>query len=135
MVDCFNIACTIRPDMKDAFGYNIPNTVLTDSVSVFKEIVKSTTTTEKRLMIDFRVTCEVFENNEISNLGWIRPGENTADGLTKPGRYKALRKQIKTGFSTTKNEQLITLKEEVAIEKTNNIEDTTLISKETGLRM
>lgn len=108
LADCFNIDYAIRHDINDIVGYIIPFTMLTDSESHFNVIARSTTTTEKRLMIHVRATREAFENNEISDIGWIRTDENIADGLTTTGRSQELEDLMKTaGVLTTKVEQCI----------------------------
>lgn len=46
-------------------------------------IVKSSTTPETRLMVDFKVSREAYEKNEITNVGSTHSEKNTADSLTK----------------------------------------------------
>lgn len=81
--DCFDMTFMIRYDMERATNVKIPLTILTDSESLFKVIVKSSTTTEKRFMINIQAAREAFETYEIDNVGWIRTKDNIADGLTK----------------------------------------------------
>lgn len=65
MADCFDTAYSIRHDMKNIVGYNITITRLTNSKSLLKVIVESTTPAEKRLMTGVKATREAFQNNEI----------------------------------------------------------------------
>lgn len=116
MADCFDITYSITHDMKDIAGYSIPITTLIDSESLFELIVKSTSTTKERLMTDVRATHEAFQN-EMSDIGWIRSNENTADGLTKTWRCLALEDLMNTGVLTTKVEQWIDRKEKGDMEK------------------
>lgn len=65
-------------------------TILTDSDSLFKTFVKSSTTSEHRLMIKFRAACEAFHRDEITTIGWVRSENNIADGLADVGLCEAL---------------------------------------------
>lgn len=81
--DGFDYVYLMRHDLQRILGHH-PLAMLTDSESLFKCIVKSTTTTEKRLMIDIEAAREAYCKQEISDIGWIRYEDNPADGLTKP---------------------------------------------------
>ena len=50
--DAFDAAFSIRHDLQRLLKKDVRLTLLTDSMSLFKVIVNSTITTEKRLMID-----------------------------------------------------------------------------------
>lgn len=65
-------------------------TMLTDSLSPFKVLLKASTTTEKGLMIDIRAAREAYEKFEVRNVGCVRSEDNLADGLTKPGKCQAV---------------------------------------------
>lgn len=106
LADCFSIAYALHDDMNDIMGYDVPITMLTDSESLFKFIVRSKTT-ERMLMIDVKAAREAFERIEISNMGWIRSDENIADGLTKTGNCKTLEDLINTGILSIEVEQWI----------------------------
>ena len=71
--------------------------MFTDSESLFKVIVKSTTTTEKRLMIDIKAGREAYDASEISDVGWVSSNDNPADGLTKEKRCSLLEKLLDSG--------------------------------------
>lgn len=81
------------------FSKGIPITILTDSESLLKIMVKSTTTTKKRLIIDIRAAKEAFKNSEISSIGRIRSEENAADGLTKQKKCDAQESIMESGYS------------------------------------
>lgn len=68
-----------------------------DSESLFKTILKSTTTTEKRLIIDVEAARESYARKDISEVGWIRSEENPGDGLTKKGTCEMLETFLDTG--------------------------------------
>lgn len=57
--------------------------MITYSELLFKVIVKSSITTENRLMVDIRDARVAYERGDISDVGWIRSPSNVADGLTK----------------------------------------------------
>lgn len=94
----FDYAYLLRHDLQRIFTRDHPLAKLTDSESLFKSIVKSTTTIEKRLMIDFEAARQSYGTQEISDVGWIRSEDNPADGLTKPAPCKALEQLLDTGF-------------------------------------
>lgn len=73
----------VRNDIENMAGRRVPLTILTDSESLLKLIVKSSVTTEKRLMVNVRAAREAYERGDIRNVGWIRSPDNMADGLTK----------------------------------------------------
>ena len=64
--------------------------MLSDSKSLFDVITKCSQTTEKRLMIDILVVREAYEDNKISNVGFIRTDQNSADAMTKMMHSKVL---------------------------------------------
>ena len=64
--------------------------VFTDSKTLFDSIVTLCSMTEKRLLIDIAGLREAYRNRELSNLGWVRSGNNVADALTKDKKDSAL---------------------------------------------
>ena len=90
----FDMAFTIRQDLSKMMNRNIKLTMLTDSKSLFDVITKCSQTTEKRLMIDISVVREAYEENEISNVGFIRTDQNPADAMTKVMHSKVLSRII-----------------------------------------
>jgi ribosomal protein L10 len=69
----------------------------TDSLSLFYVITKSSTTAEKRLMIDLVVVREAYYRMEIAQLSFLRTKWNPADALTKVSRNTYLEIILKTG--------------------------------------
>lgn len=96
LADGFDYAYLMRHDLQRVLGHPVPLAMLTDSESLFKTIVKSTTTTEKRLMIDIQAAQEAYGKQEISDVGWIRSEDNPAD-RTKPAPRAALERLMDTG--------------------------------------
>lgn len=96
-VDSFDAAYAIRYDMQQMINKNIPLSLVTDSDSLFKVVVKSSTTTERRLMIDMLTAREAYQKREIDDMGWIRSDGNLADGLTKMNKVELIQKVMRTG--------------------------------------
>lgn len=65
--------CTymIKHDLEEMFGKLIPLKMRTDSKQMFEVVTKSSSTSERRLMIDIEVAREAYNANEISNLGFV----------------------------------------------------------------
>lgn len=82
-VDAFGFAYLLRHDLEDMLKGKLPLTILTDSEILFKKIFNATITTEKRLLIDFKVAREAYQKGDISNVGWLRSERNIPDGMTK----------------------------------------------------
>ena len=81
--DAFDMTYAIKRDIELMTNQPIPISMLTDSLSLFDVITKSTITTEKRLMIDLKVVKDSYHRNELRNIGFIRSENNPADALTK----------------------------------------------------
>lgn len=67
--DCFGAAYATRHALEVIMDHYIPLTILTDSESLFKIIVKSTVTSEKRLMIDIKAITGAYDRNESTSTG------------------------------------------------------------------
>ena len=85
--------------------------MFTDSKSLFDTITKSSTTAEKRLMIDVAALREAYRRKEISDIGFVRTEFNPADAFTKRGKCRALDHLIKKGKCDFPIEQWIIRKE------------------------
>ena len=77
------MAYNIRYDLRKLLQKDVRHTLLTDSLSLFKVIINSTVTTEKRLMIDIAAVREAYERSDIDFIYWIPSQFNLANGLTK----------------------------------------------------
>lgn len=111
--DGFDAAYMLRYDLERMLMRRIPMTMLTDSESLFRVIIKASVTTEKRLMIDVRAAREAYQRGDISNVGWIRSAHNLADGLTKFEKNKLMVEFLESGRVTTVVEQWV-IRAEVA---------------------
>jgi Reverse transcriptase (RNA-dependent DNA polymerase) len=92
--DAFDCAYTLRKDIEKMLGRKVPLSLLTDSKSLFDIITKSSSTLEKRLMIDVAAARESYANEELSDIGLIRGEHNPADAFTKDS--PAARKMLET---------------------------------------
>lgn len=72
MADGFEVAFLLMYDLERMIGRKIPFCVLTGSKSLFNVIVKSTTNTERRLIIDVLAVCKPYKGREVDDVGWIR---------------------------------------------------------------
>ena len=81
--------------------------MLTDSKSLFEVITKSSTTTERRLMIDIKAVREAYGSTLISDVGFVRSHNNPADAFTKLGHCPALSYVLEEGKSDFDVEQWV----------------------------
>jgi hypothetical protein len=95
--DAFDYAFTLRHDLEHMLGRSIPLSMLTDSKSLFDVISKSSTTLERRLMIDIAVSREAYNTQELSDIGLVRSEYNPADAFTKAGNCRILDNILRTG--------------------------------------
>ena len=96
--DAFDYAYVIRHDLEEIMEQKVPLQMLTDSRSLFDVIVKNSTTSERRLMIDIKDVRESYEHQLISNVGFVRSEDNPADAFTKPKHCDALQRILRTGY-------------------------------------
>ena len=69
--------------------------MFTDSLSLFDFIKKSSTTVQRKLMIDLKVVKTAYQQNEMEKIGFIRSQHNLADCLTKANDNNSLIKTLK----------------------------------------
>lgn len=81
--DCFDSAYTLKDELYRVFRKTVTIAMLTDSGCLFDVVVKSTRTSEKRLMIDIATARDAYEKFEIDDIGWISGATNMADALAK----------------------------------------------------
>lgn len=96
--DYFDVAYIFKYDLNKILNKKTPIIILTGSKSLFKIMIKFTTTTIKRLMTGVCLAQEAFENEDLSNDGWNKPIEDVADELTKQKRCETLHKLLDTGL-------------------------------------
>jgi hypothetical protein len=85
----------------------VPLTILTDSKSLFDVIIKSSTTSKRRLMIDITAVRNAYNDQELSDVGFVRTKYNPADSFTKIGHCEALETIVKTGVCDLPIEQWV----------------------------
>lgn len=61
-----------------------------DSESLFTILIKSNTSKEKRVLVNLRAARAAFDKEEISQVGWIKPAMNVADGLENGNHVRRL---------------------------------------------
>lgn len=91
----------IRHDLEDMFKKRIPITVLTDSDSLFRIIIKDSVTTEKLLMIDMKAARGDYHKQDFRAVRWIFSTQNLANGLTKFDKRRPLVDCLEEGMLTT----------------------------------
>lgn len=96
-VDSFDAAYAIRHDLRTMLGKPVTLIIVTDSDSLFKFIIQSSTTTETRLLIDVQAGREAYQQHKIENMGWIKSDWNVADGLTKINSPDLMQRVMRTG--------------------------------------
>jgi hypothetical protein len=73
----------------------------------FYVITKSSTTSERRLMIDITAVRNAYNAQELSDVGFVRTKYNPADAFTKLGFCEVLDTIIKTGICSLPIEQWV----------------------------
>jgi hypothetical protein len=105
--DAFDYAIVLKRDLEAMLSQEIPLTMLTDSKSLFDVITKSSTTTERRLMIDISAVRNAYDVGEIQDVGWVRTNFNPADAFTKIGSCEALESIVASNSSKLPIEQWV----------------------------
>lgn len=99
--DAFDVAFTMRHELRKVIGKEVRLTMLTDSMSLFKVIINSSVLSEKRLMIDISAARQAYETNDIDHIGWIPTKANVANGLTKFGICDTLNSYLRDHLLST----------------------------------
>jgi hypothetical protein len=94
--DGFDNAYLIRHELENILGQPVPLIMFTDSQALFNVLTRKNATTERRLMVDVAAARQAYHSNIISNVGFIKPCHNPADGLTKVGCNPALADLLRT---------------------------------------
>lgn len=81
--DAFDLVYVIKKDLEAIYCQEIPMTLLTDLKRVFDIITKCSSTSEKLLMVDISVVREVYERQEMCDVGYVRSQFNPSDDFTK----------------------------------------------------
>lgn len=85
----------------------VPLVICTDSYSTYDLLVKLSTTSEKRLMIDVMALRQSYERREIEEVRWIHGDDNPADAFTKTRPNKALDRLVATSEFTIRIEGFV----------------------------
>ena len=96
--DGFDYGYALKIDIERITGKLLLLTLLTDSKSLFDVLVTSSTTTEKRLMIDIAAIREAYQSTEIHNVAHVRGDHNPGDAFTKVGKCLALNRILESGI-------------------------------------
>lgn len=96
----FDYALTMKHELEQLLDKKIPIKMSTDSESLFDVITKSSSTTERRLMIDVQAVRNGYERLETLEFGFER---NPADSFTKVGSCEALEKNYSDWENRTSN--------------------------------
>ena len=86
----FDASYTLTKELEKLLGRRkVAVQLLTNSKSLFDIISKGSRTSEKRVMLDIARARQGYRNFEIDDIGFVRSGDNIADGLTEK-RSKAV---------------------------------------------
>jgi hypothetical protein len=88
--DAFDMTMIIRHDLRNLVHRNVPISILTDSLSLFDVISKSTITAKRRLLIDLEAAKAAYAARELEHVGFRRTLYNPADAFTKVKRCPVL---------------------------------------------
>lgn len=105
--DAFDFAFCAKRDLETILQRLVAMHLFTDSKRLFVIITKNTQSYNRRLMVDLHAVRLAYACHEIRNIGWVRGPKNTADGMTKIGRYSALDHLMCTSKAKFRVEQLV----------------------------
>jgi hypothetical protein len=100
----------------------------TDSLSLFDVITKSSTTAEKRLMIDLVVVRDAYDRMEIEQLAFLRTYYIPAVALTKVSRNTYLETILTTGTIDHPVAQWVVRRRVLAQKKDSECRNTPLLT-------
>jgi hypothetical protein len=101
----FDQGYTLKTDLQELFGRNIPLTILTDSKMIFRCHHKSIVYTRERILIDLASVREGYRRFDIDDIGLISSEENLSDSLTKETNMNKLREAVSIGRLQTVGKQ------------------------------
>lgn len=91
------MAIILQADGKSLTGHVVDINLLADSKFLFEVLSKVSMTLERRLMIDLRTTREVYDQDIIGQLGFIRSEHNLANRMNKLLLSKMMQDFMETG--------------------------------------
>lgn len=89
-VDGVDEALLLRHDFRILLVRYLPYKALTDSPSMFRIRIRSTTTTERHLMIYLQAASEGLDRRDISEVGWIERSKNISYLIKKFAPYASM---------------------------------------------
>lgn len=105
--DAFDLAYKIKCDLQNVLCQSIPLYIITDSLTLFDVLIKSTITTEKRLMMDLQTVKDSYRKMKLNNVAFVQSESMLADSLTKIKPNHLLSKVLSTGIIDHPMEQWI----------------------------
>jgi hypothetical protein len=126
--DGFDAAYSLKHDLQTILKRSVDILMYTDSLSLFDVITKSSTTPEKRVMIDLVVVREAYDRMEIAQLAFLRTNWNPADALTKVSRNTYLETILTTGTIDHPVAQWVVRRRVLAQKKDNECRNTPLLT-------
>lgn len=94
--DAFDLAHTIKCDIQILISRHIELSLMNDSLSLFDVLTKSTTTTEKTLMIDSQTIKDSYQKLELNNVAFLQSICILTDSLSKMKQSHFLSKVLST---------------------------------------
>lgn len=76
---------------------NIPSSIVTNSDSLFKVIVRSSSTIEKRFMIYLQAALKASHECKMNKMGWIKSSGNLVGWLTKINKPELIQRIMRKG--------------------------------------
>jgi hypothetical protein len=126
--DGFDAAYLLKHDLQTVLKRSVDILMYTDSMSLFNVKTKSSTTAEKRLMIDLVVVQEAYDRMEIAQLAFLRTNWNPADALTKVSPNTCLATILTTVTIDHPVPQWVVRRRVLAQKKDNGCRDTSLLN-------
>lgn len=93
----FDMAFVLKKDLQNVVRRRIPPKMFKDSRSLFDVIMKNSSTSKRRLMIDISAARQAYGHLEISNIGLIRSTYNVTDAFRKGTKCVALESVVRNG--------------------------------------
>ena len=95
--DTFDYGYSLKNDMERIIRQNITVSMPTDSKSLFDVIGKSSTTSERWLMIDIAAVREAYHANKVHDVRHVRSDQNHSNAFTKVEKCSAINSILNTG--------------------------------------
>lgn len=97
VVDAYDYANLLRYDLAHVLSTWFPLVKLTEYMSLFDLLIHTNTiSTEKWLVIDINTFRKANERRDITDVGWLRSGQNISNAFTKPGPCHSLSTSLTT---------------------------------------